>query len=334
MSNGDFRVSRCTTEIKSRVSLSYSPDYELPNVTKAVHDVIDHLGGIRQFISSGDTVLIKPNLIKGCPPEQALTTHPAVVEAVACQVLNAGGKPFIGDSPAFGELSSVAGITGMEDICRRHNIPLVPFNKPVRVAIRNEWIKSISIDRSALEADKIINIPKLKTHCQVGMSGAIKNLFGCVVGKRKPLLHFRAGDYNHRFGVMLFAIYNILNPALNIVDGVMGMEGQGPTSGTPKYLGLIAASTDGPALDRILCEIIGTSASSVEVLEALREHYNIQPDLNKMVLSGTPLSKFAGKTFTLPVRQEIRFNLPRTALSVLKQIGLRLRSKGFGFHRS
>lgn len=317
------------TEIK-KVSLNHCPDYELPNVTKSVQDVIDHLGGIRTFISQGDTVLIKPNLIKGCPPEQALTTHPAVVEAVACQVLNAGGKPFIGDSPAFGELSSVAGITGMEDICRRHGIPLVPFNKPVRVSIpkdHNEWIKSISIDSSALEADKIINIPKLKTHCQVGMSGAIKNLFGCVVGKRKPLLHFRAGDHNHRFGVMILAIYNILNPALNIVDGIIGMEGQGPTGGTPKYLGLIAASTDGPALDRILCEIIGIPVSSVEVLEALREHYNIQPDINKIKLLGTPLSTFAGKNFALPVREEIRFNLPRIALSVLKQIRLRLMAK-------
>lgn len=314
-----------------KVSLTYSPDYELPNVTKSVQDVIDHLGGIRRFVSQGDTVLIKPNLIKGCPPEQALTTHPAVVEAVVCAVLNAGGKPFIGDSPAFGELSSVAGITGMEDICKRHGIPLVPFNKPVRVSIpndHNEWIKSVSIDRSALEADKIINIPKLKTHCQVGMSGAVKNLFGCVVGKRKPLLHFRAGDYNHRFGVMILAIYNILNPALNIVDGVIGMEGQGPTGGTPKYLGLIAASTDGPALDRILCEIIGMPASSVEILEALREHYHIQYDIKKIDISGTPLSSFAGKTFVLPVREEIRFNLPRIALSVLKQIRLRLMAKG------
>lgn len=313
-----------------KVSLSHCPDYETPNVTKAVQDTVDHLGGIRQFVSQGDTVLIKPNLIKGCPPEQALTTHPAVVESVVCQVLHAGGKPFIGDSPAFGELSSVAGITGMEDICRRHNIPLVHFNNPVRVSIQNEWIKSISIDRSALEADKIINIPKLKTHCQVGMSGAVKNLFGCVVGKRKPLLHFRAGDHNHRFGVMLLAIYNILHPVLNIVDGVIGMEGQGPTGGNPKYLGLIAASTNGPALDRVLCEIIGIPASSVEVLEALREHYNIQPDINKIKLSGTPLSSFAGKTFALPERIEIRFNLPRIALSVLKQIGLRLMAKERG----
>ncbi len=311
-----------------RVSLSYCPDYELRDVTKAVQETIDQLGGIGQFVSPGESVLIKPNLIKGCPPEQALTTHPAVVEAVVCQVLNAGGKPFIGDSPAFGELSSVAAITGMEDICKRHGIPLVEFNKPVQVSIPDAWIKSIALDRSALEADKIINIPKLKTHCQVGMSGSIKNLFGCVVGKRKPLLHFRAGDQDHRFGVMLVSIYNILNPALNIIDGVIGMEGQGPTGGTPKFLGLIAASTDGPAIDRILCKIIGMPASSVEVLGALREHYNIEPDINKIQILGTPLKSFSGRTFTPPERAEIRFNLPRIALSVLKQIRLRLIAKG------
>lgn len=312
---------------EERVALSICPDYEITNVTKAVQDAVDQLGGIRRFISQGDTVLIKPNLIKGCPPEQVLTTHPAVVEAVVCQVLNAGGKPFIGDSPAFGELTSVAVTTGIEDVCKRYGIRLVTFNKPVWVPLKDLWLKGISIDRSALEADKIINIPKLKTHCQVGMSGAVKNMFGCVVGKRKPLLHFRAGDHNHRFGVMLLAVYNLLNPVLNITDGIIGMEGNGPTGGTPKFLGLVAASTDGPAIDRILCEIIGIPASSVEVLEALREHYNTNISVNEIEILGTPLSSFSGKTFALPDREEIRFNIPRIVLSVLKQLRLRLITK-------
>lgn len=310
-----------------RVSLCHCPDYEIPNVTKAVQDAVDHLGGIRRFISQGDTVLIKPNLIKGCPPEQALTTHPAVVEAVVCQVLNAGGKPFIGDSPAFGELSSVAVTTGIADVCKRLGISLVTFNKPVWVPLKDLWIKGISIDRSALEADKIINIPKLKTHCQVGMSGAVKNMFGCVVGKRKPLLHFRAGDHNHHFGVMLLAVYNLLNPVLNITDGIIGMEGNGPASGTPRFLGLMAASTDGPAIDRILSEIIGVPASDIEISEALREHYNTVIDVNKIEVLGIPLTSFAGNIFVPPDREEIRFNIPRIALSVLKHLRLRLIAK-------
>ena len=311
-------------EEQHSVVLSYCQDYGTGNVSKALQTVIDHLGGIGRFVSPGDQVLIKPNLIKGVLPEVCATTHPAVVEAVVRLVLDCGGRPFIGDSPAFGDLPAVALPTGITDICKRYGIPLVPFNNPVYVPVQGSWIKGISIDRAAVEADKIINLPKLKTHVQAGFTGAVKNLFGCVVGKRKPLWHFRAGDKDHRFGKMLLDVYHILNPALHIVDGIVAMEGNGPVSGQPKQLGLIAASVDGLPLDRVLCEIIGLPVSSVETLAALRKYYNRDIDLNGIEMMGAPLGLFVDKAFLLPHREPIRFDLIRIAFSVLKHLRLRL----------
>ncbi len=306
------------------VVLSHCEDYGMDNVAAAIQSAVDALGGIREFISPGDRVLIKPNLIKGVPPEVCATTHPAVVEAVVRLALDCGGRPFIGDSPAFGDLPAVAETTGMTNICKRYNIPLVPFVNPIYVPVQGSWIKGISIDRAALEADKIINLPKLKTHVQAGFTGAVKNLFGCVVGKRKPLWHFRAGDKDHRFGKILLDVYHILNPALHIVDGIVAMEGNGPVSGRPKQLGLIAASVDGLLLDRVLCEITGLPVSSVETLAALREYYNREIDLNGLEMSGAPLGSFMDKAFLPPHREPIRFDLIRIAFSVLKHLRLRL----------
>ena len=306
------------------VVLSLCQDYAIGNVFKSLQTTVNHLGGIGCFVSPGDRVLIKPNLIKGVLPEVCATTHPAVVEAVVRLVLDCGGRPFIGDSPAFGDLPAVASPTGMTDICKRYGIPLVPFTNPVYVPVQGSWIKGISIDRAAIEADKIINLPKLKTHVQAGFTGAVKNLFGCVVGKRKPLWHFRAGDKNHRFGKMLLDVYQILNPALHIIDGIEAMEGNGPVSGKPKQLGLIAASVDGLPLDRVLCEIIGIPVSSVETLAALREYYTREIDLNGIEMPGAPLGLFMDKAFLLPHREPIRFDLIRIAFSVLKHLRLRL----------
>lgn len=309
------------------VILSHCEDYGTENVAAALQSVVDPLGGIRRFVSPGDRVLIKPNLIKGVPPEVCATTHPAVVEAVVRLVLDCGGRPFIGDSPAFGDLPAVAVPTGMTDICKRYDIPLVPFTNPVYVPVQGSWIKGISIDRAAVEADKIINLPKLKTHVQAGFTGAVKNLFGCVVGKRKPLWHFRAGDKDHRFGKMLLDVYQILNPALHIVDGITAMEGNGPVSGKPKQLGLIAASADGLPLDRVLCEIMGLPVSSAETLAALREYYNREIDIEGIEILGAPLGFFTDKGVLLPQREPIRFDLIRIAFSVLKHLRLRLTAR-------
>lgn len=313
--------------VRGPVALTHCPDYDTVNVTKALQVALDHLGGINRFISSGDRVLIKPNLIKDVPPEAHATTHPAVIEAVVRHVIDCGGRPFIGDSPAFGDLSTVAIKTGVANICKRYGIPLVSFSSPVHVNIPDPLVQRIAIDQAALDADRIINIPKLKTHTQVGMTAAVKNLFGCVVGKRKVVMHFKIGDMNHHFGRMLLEVYKVLNPALHIVDGIVAMEGDGPVNGDPRCLGLIAASSDGLALDRVICEIIGLPVASIEVFAALSRHYGKDIDIKDIEILGGPIRSFVHGNFIPPKRTPIRFSLPRIAASVLRHLKLKLMAR-------
>jgi len=309
------------------VALSHCHDYERDNVEKSVMDTLDHLGGSGLFISPGDRVLIKPNLLKGSSPEKCITTHPAVVEAMVRIVLDHGGRPFIGDSPAFGDLSAVAKVTGIADICKRYSIPLQPFTSPVAVKVSDPFVSTLHIDKAVLDADKVINIPKLKTHVQVGFSGAVKNLFGCLSGKKKVLWHFKAGDKEHRFGRMLLEIYNTLSPALHIVDAVIALEGDGPTKGDPKQVGLIAASVDALSLDRVLCEVVGMQVMSSEILSALNYHYGISLNMEEIEIRGNELKSFTGQPFVLPERMPIRFSLPRITKSVLRHFKIKAVAK-------
>ena len=305
------------------VALANCPDYQTGNVENSIRNILDHLGGFGQYVSKDDRVLIKPNLLKGSLPGECITTHPAVVEAVVRIIIDHGGRPFIGDSPAFGDLSAVAKVTGMADICKRYNIPLKPFNSPVAVKVSDPFVRTLHIDKAVLDADRIINIPKLKTHVQVGFSGAVKNLFGCLSGKKKVLWHFKAGDKEHRFGRVLLEIYNTVSPALHIVDAVIALEGDGPTKGDPKQVGLIAASVDALSLDRLLCEVVGLPVSSSEILEALKSHYGISINMGEITIKGDPLSNFTGNPFLLPERIPIRFSLTRITKSVLKHFRIK-----------
>jgi len=305
------------------VALANCPDYQTGNVENSIRNILDHLGGIRQYVSKDDHVLIKPNLLKGSLPGECITTHPSVVEAVVRIILDHGGRPFIGDSPAFGDLSAVAKATGMAAICKRYNIQLRTFNSPVAVKVSDPFVRTLQIDKAVLDADRIINIPKLKTHVQVGFSGAVKNLFGCLSGKKKVLWHFKAGDKEHRFGRMLLEIYNTVRPALHIADAVIALEGDGPTKGNPKQVGLIAASEDALSLDRVLCEIVGLPVSSSEILAALKSHYGISMNLEEIIIKGDQLKNFTGKPFVLPEWMPIRFSLTRITGSVLKHFRIK-----------
>ncbi len=309
------------------VALSQCPDYQRGNVEKSISNLLDLLGGAGQFVSKDDRVLIKPNLLKGSLPGECITTHPAIVEAVVRMVIDHGGRPSIGDSPAFGDLPSVAKSTGMAAICKRYDILLKPFNSPVAVKVSDPFVKTLHIDKAVLDADKIINIPKLKTHVQVGFSGAVKNLFGCLSGKKKVLWHFKAGDKDHRFGRMLLEIYNTVSPALHIVDAVIALEGDGPARGDPKQVGLIAASVDALSLDRVLCGIVALPVSSSEVFGALKSHYGISINMGEVTLRGDQLKIFMGTPFVLPEMIPIRFSLYRITGSIIKHFRIRAAAK-------
>ena len=229
--------------------------YDYNKLKDDVRDVLEALGHVD--ISSGTKVLIKPNILGPAHPDLAMTTHPNVVRAVAEYALDKGAVVQVSDSIAMGSFSEAIKDCGFEDALAGMPVRLAELTRSTTVMTKGPF-GSIDLSTDALEADVIINLPKLKTHTQMALTLAVKNLFGCVVGARKPEWHFRVGENKKLFAELLISIYDVLRPSINLMDGILAMEGQGPgTRGIPRQLGLIIASTDALSLDTAVCMMLG-----------------------------------------------------------------------------
>ena len=253
----------------AKVALVKCPDYHQHNLHQAITKLLDLLGGWEQFVQPNQTVLIKPNFIAPRTPDVPAQTDGRLVAEIARQLKQIGAQVLIGDSTAWGSLKNNAALAGLDQpTLDALGVRLVNFNQPCRTTIQTPaGPRKVSIDRTVLQADKIINLPKLKAHQQLMLSGALKNAFGAIVGKRKAYWHFRYGQ-PQIFTDMIVGIYQKVRPVLNIIDAVVAMEGQGPIRGRPRKLGLLLASTDAAAVDRAACELLNVAPSQVPMLAA------------------------------------------------------------------
>lgn len=308
------------------VAIVRCPSYEPSAVDEALEEALRLLGGISQFVKRDEQVLLKPNLLAAARPEEQATTHPEVVAAVIRQVLRAGGRPFIAESPAFGSLKHVAETAGVGGVARRYHVPLIELNRathlPLKSPLSDRWLVG---DPRVIEADVVLNLPKLKAHVQARLTGAVKNLYGCVPGKRKVWWHFQAHRDLARFCDMLVENVRAIQSALTVVDAVVAMEGQGPRRGRPRPVGLLVAGDDPVAVDAVLCEIVGLPAAQYEVLQAAARRKVGTPTLAEIRVVGEAIERVRAAGFELPaVLQDISFNIPRMAKSGLRQAWLKL----------
>lgn len=247
---------------KSVVSVVGCPSYELDAVRQGIKAVLAPLGGMGQFVRPGMRVLLKPNLLSDATWEQAVTTHPAVLRAVAEMVQGASGTVWIADSPGgpLAENPQVYRKTGATEVAGQVGAELLLLEGVTWKQVNGN---SYYIARPVLEADLVINLPKLKTHGLTLYTGAIKNLFGVVPGQRKRELHVRAPGMVE-FSQVLVDVLSLVRPGLTIMDGVLGQEGDGPgASGTPHWYRCLAASTDAVALDAVMVQAMGYRAGQV-----------------------------------------------------------------------
>jgi uncharacterized protein (DUF362 family) len=244
------------------VSLLQAQSYELPDLKDKIEALLVPLGGISAFVKPQDRVLLKPNLLTGARPTKECVTRKEVVRCVVELVRDAGGKPFLGDSPAFGSAMGVAKANGYESLLQELEVPVVEFHGKRYEAI-GENFDRLLLAKEAMEADAIINLPKVKSHMQLTVTLGVKNLFGCVPGKMKAWWHMEAGKDADRFGEMLVKTVRAIDPDLTILDGIIGHEGNGPSSGEPRKLGVLAASTDVFALDLTLLDILNIDPNLV-----------------------------------------------------------------------
>ena len=306
-----------------QVALAACRRYEPDEVRSAVERLFDLLGGVERFAGAGERVLIKPNLIVpagNCGPAQ---THPAVILAIARRLRDAGARPMVGDSPAWQDAAACLRSLGIEEDLRRLEVPVVQLDDPVRIRIEGGFI---GISRKALEADKIINVPKFKAHQQLGATFAVKNLFGCVAGKEKAFRHFTHGQDPQRFCRMLIGIYARLAPVVNIIDAVVAMEGQGPIHGTPRALRVLIGGEDPIACERVCCRIAGLEVESLPVLQTAQA---LNLGCSEPHLIGDRLEEFICRDFRPAARTPLRFTFPRICKSIARQLILRGRNKLF-----
>lgn len=261
--------------MQAKVSIVKCEDYESEKVYQKVKEGINLLGGIDVFVTKGERVLLKPNFLVGRAPAKCVNTHPSIVRAVVRLVLEAGARPIIGDSPQLGSALKVAEKCGVAEVARELGIEIVEF-EPIEVKHPDgKYFKHFVIGKAVLEADKIINLPKLKTHNLTSLTLAVKNIFGCVPGTRKAQWHVKTSQVGSEyFSKMLLDLYALIAPALSIVDGVVSMEGKGPGFGEPRDLGLIISGSDAVAVDAVIAEVISIQPEQFTTLKvALNEHY-------------------------------------------------------------
>lgn len=234
----------------------------------------------------GCRVLIKPNFLCPAPPERAMLTHPRVLRAAAEFCLDRGADVLIADSPAMGTFERVMSEGGFREALDGLDVECRPFRETKTVDVGPPFHR-IELATDALEADLVINLPKLKTHTQMLLTLGVKNLFGCVVGMRKPEWHFRAGIDRERFADVLFRVAAAVRPAATILDAILCMEGQGPgKGGTPKTLGMLMASDDAVALDIAVCRMLGLEPDRLFTTRAARTHGAVPEEIE--VVGGLP----------------------------------------------
>lgn len=243
-------------------ALSYEPEHLEDVITQA----LEPLGGMQAFVRPGMTVLLKPNMLSAKAPDRAITTHPEFVAAVGRMAQQLGANVRIGDSPAGAKvgIERVWENCGFRQIAKRDGFELVNFElegtKPVAIETGVYYIA-----KPVLEADLVINLPKLKTHVLTLMTGGVKNMFGSIPGFRKGMYHREAPNPRH-FARIVVDIFAAVQPELTIMDAIIAMEGDGPASGNPTRLNLVLASNDAVALDTVAAHIIGLEPQRVHTI--------------------------------------------------------------------
>lgn len=298
------------------VALVKAGQYDSKTIADAIERIFELLGGIENFVSRGDRVLIKPNFIAPRTNESAVQTHASVILEIARVLKDAGAKPFIADSPAWKNTEACVNILGLDEPLKKLGVPVRQLNKPKRFKIAGS---SIAISRVALDADKIINVPKLKTHQQLVATFAVKNIFGCVPGKEKAFWHFARGKKHHDFCEMLIEIYKLLNPVVTIIDAVVAMEGMGPLSGSPRKLGCLVASADPIACELICASLIGLDPDQLPIINTAKKLRFGCSNYDSIQLLGDGLEELKCPDFEQARPVPLRFTFPRICISAAKQ---------------
>ena len=242
----------------TKVIIRSQKSYILSEVEDHIRQIFTELG-IYDKLKDKKRILIKPNLLGAHHPDKAVTTHPVVIEAVIRILQENPVEIVIGDSPGGTvSINHVWQETGIKELCEKYNVDLAEFGKEGIETVNMESVPPLYIDKNVMNCDAVINMAKMKTHSMMLYTGAVKNLYGVIPGLYKSELHKLHPSPND-FSNILVAVYNLLKPKIvvNIIDGIIGMDGEGPSAGNPYPYHIILASEKASAVDFLASKMMG-----------------------------------------------------------------------------
>lgn len=292
-----------------KVALCRCSSYEQNEVKKALSAGLDLLVAGNFLPSEGQTVFLKTNLLMGKSPDSAVVTHPTVVEAVAVYFKERGVRVIIGDSPGGpflpGLLKAAYQAAGLTGVAERTGSQL---NYDVSVAVVPAAVRdrtnTFPMVKAMLEADAIISIAKLKTHAMMMYSGAAKNMYGAIAGMAKVDYHLRLPQY-HDFAHLLVDVCETARPVFSIIDGIVAMEGNGPSGGTPRQVGALIMGQNPYAVDWIGAGVLGMRLTDIPMLAAAKERRLVNPET--VTVLGESLTDLQIADLQLPDSRPIHF---------------------------
>lgn len=245
------------------VSIIKAESYDYDKVYKAVKKCLELISGLDKIIKQGDKVFVKINHLLASPTEKGIVTHPVFLQAVLDLLKMTGADITVGDDI---ESSSGDGflVSGIRQVCEKMGVRLTNLREGgfIETKCNGLLLDKIYLSRIALEADLIVNLPRLKTHSLTVFTGGVKNMYGTIPTGHRTKFH-RDFMNVEDFCQMLVDVFSSIKPRLTIMDGIMAMEGEGPASGTMRNLGVVLASQDAVALDAVATRIIGTDPLSI-----------------------------------------------------------------------
>lgn len=306
------------------ISVQHTPSYD-PAVVQAAVDRHFELLHLDELIPKEGKITIKPNLLLKRRPEEGTTTHPALVEAVVRRIQKVSNAQItLADSPGgpFTKqaLEGIYRASGMEEVAKKtgavlnYDVGSTHISNP-----EGKLCKAFDLINPIAEADFIVSICKLKSHCMTGLSGGVKNLFGCIPGLTKPEFHWRYPEERNFCG-MLLDLCGTVKPEITFVDAVVSMEGDGPSSGDLRETDMTLCATNPYELDLVLTKVIGRKPEDIPLVDCARERGLCPDSADEVTLCGDPLSTFAD--FKMPKSRTVDFitSIPKPLRGICEPI--------------
>lgn len=301
------------------VALAKCPSYEPKKLASCIPALLEAAGIAFRF---GEHILVKPNLVAA---RGALAcTQPAIAAAVCTYLQDHGVRITVADSPAFGSAAGVAAKCGLAEALQPLGLTVETLGDPTPLHLTLGG--SVGVSRLASEVDRIMNLPRLKAHCQMRITAATKNLFGCVCGMRKAIAHTRFGERGNRFESMIVDVCEALAPVVTVLDGITAMHKSGPTGGEPFRLGLLGVSANHYAMDTALYQILGLSPDDLPVWHESQRRGIAGTRPQDLSFPLASPQDFDATNFIVPQALDpVSFRPARLATGALKRLYARLR---------